>query len=219
MTVADFAVIGIVLLAGITAFSLGLVRVVLALLGWVGAAAATLYGFRYVRPIAQDWISVGFLADAAAGFSIFLVSLIVLTIISHAIGRRVRDSALSALDRSLGLVFGLALGGVLVSLGYLGVVWATDMPAEASKQPPWVREARTRPLVEWGAARLQRLAPAEWAGQMTRQPSAPEASRRRFEKLIEPETRSPKTPGRQGYSEQERREMDRLIKGQSQESR
>ena len=217
MNIADFAVIGIVLLAALTAFSLGFVRVVLALLGWIGAAAATLYGFRYVRPIAQEWISVGFLADAAAGLGIFLVSLIVLTIISHAIGRRVRDSGLSALDRSVGLVFGLALGGVLVSLGYLGYAWATDMPAEASKQPQWIREARTRPLVEWGADRLQRLAPPEWAGQKTRQPSVPEAARQRFEKLIEPETRPPAAPARRGYSEQERREMDRLIKGQSPE--
>jgi len=218
MTVADLAVIGIILLAGLTAFSLGFVRVVLALLGWVGAAAATLYGFRYVRPFAQEWISVGFLADAAAGFGIFLVSLIILTYISHAIGRRVRDSALSALDRSLGLLFGLALGGVLVSLGYLGVVWVTDMPADPGKQPKWVREAKSRPLVEWGADRLQRLAPPEWAGQESRRPSLPDASRQRFEQLIEPETRSSTSPTRQGYSEQERREMDRLIKGQSEES-
>jgi membrane protein required for colicin V production len=216
MNIADLAVIGIIVLAGLTAFSLGFVRVVLALLGWIGATAATLYGFRYVRPFTQEWISVGFLADAAAGLGIFLVSLIILTIISHAIGRRIRDSALSALDRSLGLVFGLALGGVLVSLGYLGVAWATDMPAEASKQPEWFREAKTRPLVEWGAARLQRLAPPEWAGQNGRGPSMPESTRERFEKLIEPETQPSTAPRRQGYSEQERREMDRLIRGQSQ---
>ena len=214
MNIADIGVIGIVLLAGLMAFSLGFVRVVLALLGWVGAAFATLYGFRYVRPVAQEWISVGFLADAAAGFSIFLATLIVLTIISHWIGRGIRNSGLSALDRSLGLIFGLALGGVLVSLTYLTIAWATDLPQETSKQPKWLQTAKSRPLVVWGAQKLRVLAPPEWTGRNARQKNAPTLSREKFEKLIEPETRPSKAPNRKGYSEQERREMDRLIKGQ-----
>lgn len=214
MSIADLAVIGIIILAGLIAFSLGFVRVVLALLGWVGATVATLYGFSHVRPLMQKWISVGFLADAAAGLGIFLVTLIILTIISHAIGRRVRDSGLSALDRSIGLVFGLALGGVFVCLAYLGVAWVTNMPSQPDKQPPWIQTAKSKPLVEWGASKLQRLAPPEWAGQRERGKSAPEETRRRFEKLIEPETRTNTNPDRSGYSDQERREMDRLIKGQ-----
>lgn len=214
MSIADLAVIGIILLAGGIAFSLGFVRVVLALLGWVGAAFATLYGFSHVRPFAQEWISTGFLADAAAGLGIFFATLIVLTIISHAIGRRVRNSGMSALDRSVGLVFGLALGGVFVCLAYLGVAWFMDMPPQLDKQPKWVQSAKSRPLVEWGAEKLQSLAPPEWAGQRGRTNNAPEETRRRFEKLIEPETRTTGGPGRSGYSNQERREMDRLIKGQ-----
>ncbi len=214
MSIADLAVIGIILLAGGIAFSLGFVRVVLALLGWVGAAFATLYGFSYARAFTQDWISVGFLADAAAGLGIFFTTLIILTIVSHAIGRRVRNSGLSALDRSVGLVFGLALGGVFVCLAYLGVAWFMDMPPQLDKQPKWVQTAKSRPLVEWGAEKLQQLAPPEWAGQRGRTKSAPEETRRRFEKLIEPETRSTNSPSRSGYSNQERREMDRLIKGQ-----
>ena len=214
MSIADLAVIGIILLAGLTAFSQGFVRVVLALLGWIGAAFATLYGFRYVQPYAQKWISVGFLADAAAASSIFLITLIVLTIFSHAIGRRVRDSGLSALDRSVGLVFGFSLGAVLVSLAYLGVAWAIDLPDATDKQPQWIREAKSRPLVKWGAENLQRLAPAEWAGRPRQSLSGPEQSRRRFEKLIEPEAKSSKRGRKQGYSDQERKEMDRLIRGQ-----
>lgn len=214
MGIADLAVIGIILLAGLTAFSLGFVRVVLALLGWVGAAFATLYGFQHVQPYTQKWISVGFLADAAAALSVFLITLIVLTIVSHAIGRRVRDSGLSALDRSVGLLFGLGLGAVLVSLAYLGVAWAIDLPAETNKQPRWVQEAKSRPLVKWGALTLQRLAPAEWAGRPHRSLNAPDRSQQRFEKLIEPETKSSKTGQKRGYSDQERKEMDRLIKGQ-----
>lgn len=214
MSIADIAVVGIILLAGLTAFSQGFVRVVLALLGWVGAAFATLYGFQYLQPLAQRWISVGFFADAAAAVTIFLVTLILLTILSHAIGRRVRDSGLSALDRSVGLLFGFALGAVLVSLAYLGVAWAIDMPEEIDKQPQWIQEARSRPLVKWGAAQLQALAPAEWSKRPRRGATGTEQTRRRFEKLIEPEAKSSGTGPKHGYTEQERKEMDRLIRGQ-----
>ena len=69
MSILDIGVVAIVLISGLVAFSMGFVRVVLGLLGWVGAAFATLYGFSYVRPFAQQWISVGFLADAAAGLA------------------------------------------------------------------------------------------------------------------------------------------------------
>lgn len=217
MNPADIAVIGIVGITALVAFSLGLVRLVLALLGWVGAGFAVLYGFRYVRPIAREWISLPILADAAAGLAIFIATLIVLTMISHAIGRRVRGSSLSALDRSLGLVFGLGLGAALACLGYLGMAWAIDLPARVQDQPEWVREARTRPLLEWGAERMRALAPPGWGGAAkTGQRSGDEAidAERALRRLLEPETRSPERREREGYTERERREMDRLIRGQ-----
>jgi len=214
MGIADLVVIGVILLAGLTAFSLGFVRVVLALLGWIGAAFATLYGFRYLQPYAQKWISVGFFADAASALSIFLITLFVLTILSHKIGSLVRDSGLSALDRSVGLVFGLALGTVLVSLAYLGVAWAIDLPEKTDRHPQWIQEARSRPLVQWGAENLQLLVPVEWAGRPRQRLSNQEQSRRRFEKLIEPEAKSSRSGQKRGYTDRERKEMDRLIKGQ-----
>jgi len=214
MSVADIVVVGIVVVAGLIAFSLGFVRVVLALLGWIGAAFATLYGFSYVRPLARDWISVGVLADAAAGAAIFIVTLILLTIFSHAIGRRIRSSSLSAIDRSLGLVFGLFLGAVVVSLIYLGLAWAIDLP----KQPPdWYRTARTRPVVEWSADRLLSLVPAEWRGPASSGAGSSAAggtldSERALQKLIAPRTEGTAPEQKTGYGEAERREMDRLIR-------
>ena len=214
MSIADFAVVAIVVLAGLIAFSLGFVRVVLALLGWVGAAFATLYGFSYLRPLAREWISVGFLADAAAGAAIFIATLIVLTIISHAIGRRIRSSALSAIDRSLGLVFGLFLGAAVVSLIYLGLAWTVDLPKQ---QPDWYRTARTRPVVEWTASRLLSLVPPEWRKPVASGAGKPAASKaldseRALQKLISPRTKGSTQQQKAGYGESERREMDRLIK-------
>ena len=99
MSIVDIAVIGVILLSGLMAFSMGFVRIVLALVGWVGAIFSTLYLFRYAQPFARKWISVEILADGAAGLAVFLGSLIIFTMISHTIGRQVRASGLSALDR------------------------------------------------------------------------------------------------------------------------
>lgn len=216
MTGADIAVVGIVALAGLVAMALGFVRVVLALAGWVGAVFATLYGFAYVRPVAREWISSGLLADAVAGATVFIGTLVVITFISHAIGRRVRQSGLSALDRSLGLVLGLFLGGVIVALAYLALVWAIDLPPRAADQPEWIREARTRPLVELGAASLSRLAPPEWRT-LERGGAAPDGrseAERVLQRLLEPEAVGREPDERPGYTDRERQEMDRLIRGQ-----
>jgi membrane protein required for colicin V production len=216
MSPLDIGVIAIVLIAGLVAFSMGFVRVVLALSGWVGAAFATMYGFQYVKPFARQWISPGFLADAAAGLVIFIATLVVLTIVSHAIGRQVRNSGLSALDRSLGLVFGLFLGAVIVSLGYISIGSVTDLSKDTAKQPEWISSARSKPWLQWGARQLQALAPPEFRGSMNNVPTGPDETLDRFNKLNEPETRKATEQKRQGYSNQERREMDRLIKGQRQ---
>ena len=214
MIIADLAVVAVVLLAALIAFYLGFVRVVLALAGWVGAAFATLHGFSYVRPIARDWISIGIVADATTGIVLFLISLVVLTMISHAIGRRIRASGLSALDRSLGLVFGLVLGGAMVSLAYLGLAWAIDdLP---NNQPDWLRTARTRPVVEWGAERLGVLVPPQWRGAIpaTGGPRSSDPSKdaeRALRKLIAPDVKHAAPDTKSGYDVKERREMDRLI--------
>ena len=56
MNTADIAVAVIVVLCGIIALRLGLVRVVLGLAGWVGAGLATIYGYSYAQPYAREYI-------------------------------------------------------------------------------------------------------------------------------------------------------------------
>ena len=215
MNPADLTVFAIVFLAGSISVWLGLVRVVLALLGWTGASFVTAYGFPFVRPYAREWVSPGIFADIAAGLTLFIASLIVITMISHAIGRRVRKSSLSALDRTLGLVFGLGLGAAVVSAGYLVLVWVIDLPAKVADQPEWIRTARTRPVVEWGARRIRVLAPSGWLGAPAKGgPSRKETLEieRSLRRLVAPETTGTPPQEKPGYGRKARREMDRLIK-------
>ena len=106
----DIAVIVILLLSALLAFARGLVREVLSVGAWVGAAFATLYLFPHVLPMVQQVVAKELVAKAVAGVGIFVVSLVLLSIISHQLSKGVRGSALSAVDRSLGFVFGIARG-------------------------------------------------------------------------------------------------------------
>src|SRR5579859_6392447 len=135
----DIFIIVLIVLSGLFAFARGFVREALSIATWIGAALAGLYALPYTRPIAEQWLQKGIVADAAAGLSVFVVVLIVLSIMSSAIARRVKDSSLSAVDRTLGLLFGLARGVILACVVYLGVTWALP---EANR-PVWIKEART----------------------------------------------------------------------------
>jgi membrane protein required for colicin V production len=216
----DIAVVALVLISGLLALARGLVREVLSVGAWVGAAIATLYLFRFAQPVARTYIEVELIADIAAGVALFVVTLIVLSLVSHALSRRVRDSALGPLDRSLGLVFGLVRGVALVALAYL--IFAALFPPE--DRPAWVAEARTEPLMAEGAAVLASILPERWVAQSVG--AADEAKRaagqgietgKAVQPLAEPIFKTPAIETRAGqpvdpgYKDQERKDLERLI--------
>lgn len=110
LTVADGAVLAVLVLSGLLAFARGFVQEVLSVAAWVGAIIAVVFVLPLVRPLAQQVIDQPLVADIAAGGAIFLVALIALSILTGMIARRVKSSQLNAVDRSLGFLFGVARG-------------------------------------------------------------------------------------------------------------
>jgi membrane protein required for colicin V production len=216
MAVADLVVIAVIVLSGLIAFSLGLVRVVLGLVGWVGASLATIYGFPIVRPYMRGWIDSTLIADALSGLGIFVVALVVLTAISHAIGRRIRDSGFGAIDRSLGLVAGIVMGVVVLSATFLALEQTGGIPNERASRPEWMRSARSAALVEWGADTIWAALPKGWRGarKAARDPNAGRDPAASMRELTTPRVKEAPPPPDSGYSNRERIEMDRLIQSQ-----
>lgn len=211
MTVLDFIVIGIVVLAGMVGTGLGLVRVVLGLGGWVGAGLATLYGYKYARPYAHQWIESNALADAAAGGALFIGSLIVLTLMTHWIAHRVKNSGFGALDRTLGLVTGLALGAVIVCGSFIVTERVLEWPQDPAGRPDWIRDARSTRLIDAGADVLLKIVPPEWGGGKPQSRNRVEDPARAAARLMTPVTKGAASAEKSGYDTRERREMDRLF--------
>ena len=137
INVTDLAIIAVVVISGLLAFVRGFVHEVLAVGAWVGAAIVTVFFLPVVLPYARDLISIQIAADIAGGAAIFIFVLIVLSIFTHWLARRVRESSLGALDRSLGLLFGFLRGAILVCLAWIGLV--TLLPRD--QHPDWIQEA------------------------------------------------------------------------------
>ena len=206
MNTADIAVAVIIVVCGIIALRLGLVRVVLGLAGWVGAGLATIYGYSYAQPYAREFIGNELIADIAAGAGIFVVTMLVLTFISHAIAGGVRDSAFGMLDRTFGFLVGLAIGGVIVSGGYIFSQQVFEMDDNAS----FYQGAKTLPILKRGANIIASTAPAQW-GLKQQKPSgaSPDST---FRSLLSPKPGGADTERKSGYKSVERQEMDRLIR-------
>jgi membrane protein required for colicin V production len=156
MTSADVVVLAVMILSGLVAFMRGLVREVLSIVAWLGAALVA-WKFKpvlvpYLGWMPQEW------TDPAAYIVIFLVSLIVFSIVASTISGAVRSSAVGGIDRTLGLAFGLARGVVLAIVAY--IVGGLAIPPE--RWPEQVLDARSLPLIYQGAEWLARQVPEEY---------------------------------------------------------
>jgi len=156
MNALDMLVIGVVVLSGLLAFARGFVRECLSIAGWLGASALAIYALPFARPVAERYLPRGAVSEAAAAGVVFIVTLVVLSILTGGISRRVRGSSLSALDRTLGLIFGFARGILVVCIGYIGLTFV--LPRDGT-QPRWLSESRTLPLVAAATDSLSRLLP------------------------------------------------------------
>lgn len=214
---ADLIIVAIIAVSGLLAFARGLVREVLSIVAWVGAAIITLYGIPYVRPyigmfVQQDQIIV----DVVGGTIIFILMLVVLSLASVSVARQVKDSQLNALDRSLGFVFGVGRGMVLICLSYMVMVWSLP----PTDHPKALREARTLPFIETGVALLTGLVPEGLRGTTARRSEdqrrdaeARRAAGKAMETLIAPQVKAAPARDAQGYNDKERQEMNRLLQG------
>lgn len=211
----DLIVFAVLLVSGLFAFMRGFVHELLALGGWVGAGFAALYGLPLLRPLARTWISLSWLADILAGALLFVAALVVFSLLTHAISRQVQNSQLGLLDRTLGFGFGLLRGALILCLGWLVLSWLVTI----DEQPSWIREAKTRSLLEQGSAILVSLAPGQLGeaaerGAKEAQAKAQEIQqgKQALDQLMKPEPNQ--KSDQSGYDAKDRGELDRLIKQQ-----
>ncbi|MBP9828413.1 MAG: CvpA family protein [Proteobacteria bacterium] len=135
----------------------GVTKEILSLLSWVGAVAMAYFLFPTTQYLARSKISNPWLADGVTMFAIFIIFLIVLTLISHFLTSRVRASALSGVDRSLGIAYGLLRGCALLFIFELVISCAWLRP----DHPELIKQSRFVNFMYKGSDTLYVILPKE----------------------------------------------------------
>jgi membrane protein required for colicin V production len=126
LTAVDGGAALIILISAILAFSRGLVRELMAIIGWIGAAIAAYYFAPGVQPLVKELPVVGeFLSDScelsvvAAFAGVFVIGLIVAALFTPLFSGAVQRSALGGIDQALGFLFGAARGILLIAIAFI----------------------------------------------------------------------------------------------------
>jgi len=226
MNPLDIGVIAVVVLSAVFAFARGFVREALSIVAWVGAAVITRYGFDAVYALVNPRVHNTLLSQLIAGFGLFVVSLIGLTILTGIVARMVRAAGLGPIDRTMGFIFGLARGAALVCLAYL----LLDLSVQPKDRPLWIRDAKSGPYLHEGADALKSFLPeslktkgAEAADELLRKAgpngTAAEQAKKAIGALTNPTPPAAKPdspPPPPSYPEPDRKKLDQMFGTQQQ---
>ena len=140
ITLLDVILIGVMLISAVLAMIRGFMREILSIAAWILAALATLYSYAKLLPYAKSYVNNDIVATAAVVAGTFLLTLLVVSVVTVRFSDMVLDSRVGALDRTLGFVFGLARGLIIVVVAFLFFAWLVP----SKTQPAWVATPNPR---------------------------------------------------------------------------
>lgn len=177
-TLIDAVVAGIIVLSAVLAYSRGLVREVLAIAGWVGAAVLAFVFAPAAEPLVREAPVIGdFLGDScelsviAAFAAVFAIGLVIAALFTPLFSSVVQRSVLGGLDQALGFLFGVLRGVVLVAIAFL----VYDR-AVAANTVPMVDDSRSAKVFASFQAKIDENVPEDAPGWIVRQYEALVAS-------------------------------------------
>ena len=144
ITLLDIILLLVMLVSGLLAMIRGFMREILSISSWGVAALVTLYSYPRVLPLAKQYFASDSVATAVSAGGIFLGTLLIVSIITARLSDMVLDSRVGALDRTLGFLFGLARGLVIVVVAFLFFAWLVP----DRSQPEWVRSAKSKLVLQ-----------------------------------------------------------------------
>lgn len=235
--IIDLIICAIVLISALVAFFRGFIREVLTILGVVGGLVAAYTFGASLAPFYNDLMGVEVPAEGESaerfmgvipypllseilGYAtVFLLVVMILGILSYYLSKFVENVGMGMVDRTLGVVFGIARGAVLLGVIYLPVHMFVDQEEKAE----WFKDSRLHVYVEWTAQWLEGFLPEDFVKEEGQE--AVDQTRETLKKLeILPETQEmistedgeqrPVSEPNSGYDGSQRKSMEELIQEQ-----
>ncbi len=170
ITLLDIILIVVMLISGLLAMVRGFMREVLSITAWVLAAGATLYAYPKLVPLAKQYFNNDIVANGAVVGGVFLITLLIVSVLTIRISDMVLDSRVGALDRTLGFLFGLARGLIIIVVAYTFFDWLVP---DRSK-PDWVLHAKSKVVLsstgDWLKAQLPENAESTILNKLRKKP-------------------------------------------------
>src|SRR5258705_10478494 len=155
ITILDIILLVVMLISGLLAMIRGFMREILSIAAWAAAAVATLSLYSGLLPFAKQYFNNDIVAAAAVIGGVFLGTLLIVSVVTIRVSDMILDSRVGALDRTLGFLFGLGRGLIIVVVAFLFFDWLVP----AKSQPAWVQSAKSKVVLDSTGAWLKSLLP------------------------------------------------------------
>ncbi|MBO8406899.1 MAG: CvpA family protein [Proteobacteria bacterium] len=156
-TILDYIYVGVLVASTVWASVRGGIYELVATLSWVIAALAA----RFVSPLLDSLLQTCFDLSAptmstrvASYFIIIFVVLMVCGFFNQRLREKIQNSIMKVTDRTLGIIFGLIRGIVIMGVVYWGALWYYS---DGQPMGDWVAKAKTRPIMQLTAVTLDEL--------------------------------------------------------------
>ena len=153
----DFLITAVLLVSAALSLLRGFTKEVLSIAGWLAAGYAAIFLSPLVKPLLAQYMSTDWMVNTAAMLLVFLAVLIAFSIAASMLASALKGSSIGALDRSLGVVFGLLRGAFIVCLTYFVVV----LVIPEDEHPDWLAKAKLRPLLQTGTRLMVAIVPID----------------------------------------------------------
>lgn len=220
LTTLDYIYVGVLVASTIWATIRGGIFETVATLSWVIAAFAARFISPLLDKLLQGWFdlsasTVGTLV--ASYFIVFFVILMLVGFFNQRLREKIQNSIMNVTDRTLGIIFGIIRGIVIMGIVYWCALWYYS---DAPRLAPWVENARTRPIMQLTAVKLDEwFFPGPGSKLLARDMTGTQASQEIFENLINPavsnatgtESDSAGSAGETGYKSSERSALEKQL--------
>ena len=217
LTTLDYIYVAVVVASTIWASIRGGIFETVATLSWVIAAFAARFISPWLDKLLQGWFdlsasTVGTLV--ASYFIVFFVILMLVGFFNQRLREKIQNSIMKVTDRTLGIIFGIIRGIVIMGIVYWCALWYYS---DAPRPAPWVENARTRPIMQLTAVKLDEwFFPGPGSKLLARDMTGTQASREIFENLINPAISDAKSvdtgdTAETGYKSSERSALEKQL--------
>lgn len=209
ITLLDLILLVVMLISGLLAMIRGFIREILSIAAWALAAVAGVYAYAKLLPMAKSSFGSDIVAAAVVVGGAFLLTLLIVSIITVRVSDMILDSRVGALDRTLGFVFGLARGLIIVVVAFLFFSWL--VPERG--QPEWVRDAKSRVVLQGTGQWLMSMLPDDPESSILQRLKRPKSDDQEPQDAPREQRSDSKPSQPEGYGRSERAGMQQLIEG------